>query len=290
MKKLLFILSLICTVNMLNAQEEQMPVETPTPQVPEQQAEKVDTTSQQNIPVSYESTEKSGEKLSDEKVQELILNAPRFASQELAISKSMTVLVQEDELAMSKGANNAITITLPGANAKKAASVWKSYAKSFRAKTKKVKGRNEWLSDDARLPDVSENSIDVYATFDEAGDGSRATVWMDLGGAYLSSREHNSGYGGAVEMLEEYAKEVGKSVAEDQLKQEEKALKALEKEMDRLKRNNETYHRKIDEAKKLIAEMESNIKQNVQDQDKKNAEIETQLDTVKKAEDRVREF
>lgn len=275
MKRLFLVFSFACATLMVSAQEEQ----TPTTQV--------DSTAQQATPASYEAEE---EQLSDEKVQELVADAPRFASQELTISKSMTVMVEEDELAMSKGANNAITITLPGADAKKAATVWKAYSKSFKAKTKKTKGSDEWLSDDARLPDVSDNSVDIYASFDDSGDGSVATVWVDLGGAYLSSKEHNSGYGGAVTMLEEYAKEVGKSVAEDQLKMEEKALKTLSKDLDKLKKNNEAYHKKIDDAKKLIAEMESNIKQNLQDQEKKNGEIDTQTEVVKKAGERVREF
>lgn len=257
------------------------------------------TEEQTEIPESYEATEaqeqveeqaEQAKGLSDEKVQELTMDAKSWSGQELAISKSMTIRVDEDEMAMNQGVNNGVSLTLPKANAKKAATVWKTYSKSFKARTKKVKGSDEWLSDDARLLDVSDNSVDVYATFDDSGEGSVATVWFDLGGAYLNSRDHREGFGSAIKMLEEYAAEVGKSVAEDELKAEEKTLKTLNKDLDKLERNKDTYEKKIEDAKKVIAEMEANIKQNTIDQAKKTEEIEQQEDQVRKAEDKVKEF
>lgn len=276
MKRLILIALIACTSGIIQAQETETTQETKT-EIPKQ------------IPESYEGTE-TEKGLSEEKIQEITAEAKGFASQELIISKSMSVRVEEGELAMSKGANNAIMLTLPNADAKKAAAIWKTYTKSFKSKTKKVKGSDEMFSDNARLPDVSDNSVDIYASFDDSGDGSVVSVWFDLGGAYLNSYEHRRGYGGAVTMLEEYSKEVGKSVEEEQLKLDEKALKILIKDLDKLKKSNELYHNKIDDAKKLITEMESNIKQNLQDQEKKNTEIKTQKDTVKKTEERIREF
>ncbi len=295
MKRLFLVFILGFAVFTLSAQETEQEAE-------EQAKEQTTQNAQQEtkIPENYEETtqtatqveeaEESIKGLSDEKVQELMVDAKSFGAQELIISKSMSVRVQEEEMAMNQGVNNGIALTLSNASAKKAAAVWKSYAKSFKTKTKRVKGSDELLSDDARLLDVSDNSVDVYATFDDSGEGSVATIWFDLGGTYLNSQDHRQGFGSAVKMLEEYAAEVGKSVAEDQLKADEKTLKSLEKELSKLESNKSSYEKKIEDAKKMIAEMESNIKQNDVDQAKKNEEIEKQEEIVKKSEDRVKEF
>ncbi|MEM8526725.1 MAG: hypothetical protein AAGG68_18945 [Bacteroidota bacterium] len=213
-----------------------------------------------------------------------------FQAKGVEMQKGMQVVINEGMQLMSAGSNNALTMAIPGADKKKVEHVWKEFSKDFKARTKRDRKSGMYFSDDAKLRSLSGNDIDVYARFDEGGSGTVATVWFDLGGAYLASETHESSYEEAEELMTRFANAVGKSMAEDNVHDQEKILKGMNKELDKLEKDQDTYHKKIEEAKALIAEMEGNIKQNEKDQENKKVEIQKQEDVIVKAKDKVKEF
>jgi len=198
--------------------------------------------------------------------------------------------VMEGSKIMSQGANNALTIELLDTDEKTAEKVWKNFMKDYKAKPKRDRKTNEYLSDDAEIDNISSNTVDVYATFDETGSTTTATVWFDLGGAYLDSDTHAESFSAAEQLLREFVQEVNLVHAEDALKDQEKALKDLEKEMEKLEKEKDDYQKEIEEAKKLIAEMEKNIELNLEEQAKKQKEIETQENIVNSAKKNVKQY
>ena len=122
--------------------------------------------------------------------------------------------------------------------------------------------------------------IDLYAKFEEGKGMATAYVWIDLGGAFTSSREYQKQAEALKDFLQGYYYECRKVVVQNELKQEEKSLDKLEKELVRLKKQNDGYHMDIEKAKQKIAEAEKNIEQNIIDQANKTNEIEGQKKTV----------
>lgn len=198
--------------------------------------------------------------------------------------------IMEEEKSMSKGFNNGFTIRLIGSTSKMAEDVWKGYVKNYGGKTKKDRKLGEFFTDDAKIRDISDNTVDVYASFSNADTFTVANVWFDLGGAYLSTEAHSEQSPGAEAFIKAYAFEVGKEVAKEDLKAQEKYMKELQKDLKDLEKDNEGYHKKIEEAKKLIAEMEKNIEVNLENQETKKEEIKVQQDVVKQAESELGKY
>jgi len=205
-------------------------------------------------------------------------------------SQGMQVVINENMQLMSAGSNNALTMAIQGADLKKVEAVWKTFSRDFKARTRKDRKSGLYFTDNARMRNISSNDVDIYAKFERGGSGTVATVWFDLGGAYIASETHGEAYNEAEELMYKFANAVGKSMAEDHVKDQEKVLKALEKELSKLEKDNETYLKKIEEAKALIAEMEGNIKQNEIDQEGKKGEIKKQVEAVDKAKAKVKDF
>jgi len=198
--------------------------------------------------------------------------------------------VMESSKIMSQGTNNALTIELLNTDEKTAEKVWKKFMRDYKGKPKYDRKLNEHFSDDAEIPNISNNTVDVYATFDETGSTTTATFWFDLGGAYLDSDTHAAPYSAAEELLRNYIQDVNLIHAEDALKEQEDMLKDLEKELEKLEKENKDFHEEIEEAKKLIAEMEKNIELNLEEQSAKKKEIETQENVVNSAKKNVKQY
>ncbi len=202
-----------------------------------------------------------------------------------------TFLIQENMQQLYAESKNALTIGLPNVDAKKAESVWQGYVKQFKASsTKKDKKSSVYFSDDANISQISSNTVDLYARFEDGKNGTVATVWFDLGGAYLASETHGDTYQQAEDLLKDFAIAINRSLAEDNVVAQEKIQKNLEKELDKLQKDNKKYNDKMEEAKKVISEMEASILQNEKDQENKQTEIENQRKEVEKAKDKVKEF
>lgn len=203
---------------------------------------------------------------------------------------SMQVVISENMQLMSLGSNNALTMAIPGADQKKVEMVWKEFAKDFKAKTRKDRKSGLYFTDNATMRGISDNDVDVYAKFERGGTGTVATMWFDLGGAYLASETHDAAYEEAEELLRDFANAVGRSMAEDNVEEQEKILKGLEKDLNRLEKDKENYLKKIEDAKNLILEMEANIEQNKKDQENKVGEIGAQEKVIDRAKAKVRDF
>lgn len=193
--------------------------------------------------------------------------------------------IEESQKAMSTGVETAFSIVIPDASEKDMEKIWKSYMKPYKGKTKKNRKTKEIFTDNATIPQLSSNSIDVYAKMNEVNGEVLLSVWFDLGGGFLSTETHPDKASAAQILVLQYALEVSKKTTGDELKNEEKNLKKLEKELAKLEKENSTFHKNIEMYKKKIQEAEANIKNNEAEQVNKNGEIENQkgkVETVKK--------
>lgn len=198
----------------------------------------------------------------------------------------------EDTLSMSRGEKNAFTLVVPNATASISEDIWKKYVRDFKARTKLDKKSNEWLTDDAQIKAISENTIDIYTKFNEnlGAHYTEIVFWFDLGGAYLSSTVHPDKFSFAKSFMNSYGDMVTKVVIEDELKLQEKKLKELDSDLVKLMKDNDEFHKKIQEAQAIIDQMEKNIKVNLNEQDVKKGEIEAQRTTIDNVKTRLSRY
>lgn len=185
----------------------------------------------------------------------------------------------EGERLMSLGAKNSISLDIMGVPIKYVNKKWKDYAKQFKGD---IKNKNdEWFSDNALIPAIGgANTVDMYAKFAENGQNTTATVWFDLGGAYLNSKDFADKYKEGEKILTAFNLSVQRDMTADQLNDQQEALKKLEKNQRNLERKNTDLHSDIEDYKKKIAKAENDIQINLKQQDDSKKQVENQRKLV----------
>lgn len=124
----------------------------------------------------------------------------------------------------------------------------------------------------------------MYAMVVPIDKGSKVTIFVDLGGAFISSAAYGSQYSAMEAVLKKFAKDRAIDAVEDQIKAEEKVLKTLNGDLKDLVKDKADAVKDIEKAKKLIQEKEAAIQKNDADQAAKQQQISIQqqiIETVK---------
>jgi len=200
----------------------------------------------------------------------------------------MAQTVNEGNRAMTQGTNNAFIYTIDGLDDKEMEDVLKDYLKDFKSHRNPKYSRrdNEFFVDDMEVDALSSNTIDVYARIEEQGDTRQdIIVWFDMGGVYLNSKDHPD----AVRYLEEtWFPELGtmayNRMVELELDEEEDKLKDLNKDFDRLQKEQRKLEDAIEDYKEKIKEAEQDLKDNAAAQQEMKKVIKEQEEIVKSVE------
>lgn len=197
--------------------------------------------------------------------------------------------VSEAEKPMSTGVENALSIRLLNTTEKDVEKIWKTYTKDYKGKMKKDRKTGEIFTDNANIPELSSNTVDLFAKMTTVGEEVMFSVWFDLGGSFLSSQTHADKYGQAEKILLLFALEVSQKTITDELGSEEDILKKQTKELEQLEKENTKLHSNIEDYKKKIAEAEAAIEKNVAEQENKKVEIQKQEVVVGKVKKKLSE-
>lgn len=198
--------------------------------------------------------------------------------------------VIENQVPMSQGNKNSFMIELADQQAKDIEKAWTKYLKKFDGKTKKDKKSGEYLSDNAEIKNMSDNTVDIYSKVIQRGTNCQLIVWFDLGGAFLNSRTHPDAFAAAKELLYEFDLSTKITATKDDLKQEESRLKKLNKELKGLEKDKKGYENDIEKYQKRIAEAKQKIKENIAKQESKNGEIKRQDGKVKEVQTKLKKL
>ena len=184
------------------------------------------------------------------------------------------VLIKETNVNVD-GSKNGFEIIIPYADKKTTEKELKDLFKSWKGSFSDKKGIMK--SDDCKNKKMGENTFDVFGTVVENGDkGSKVLVAVDLGGAYLSSKEHSSQFKVMEGELKTWAIKTATVYIEEVEKEEEKNLKDKQKELEDLEKDQEKMEKEIEDYKKKIEENKKAIEESKKSQEKKKEEIKTQ--------------
>ena len=140
-------------------------------------------------------------------------------------------LISESERSMSQGTKSSLAVNLPKTSAKFAEKIWKDFIKQYKGDYKKIKKSDEYFLDNAMIAGIGgSNTVDMYMKFSESPDNTAATLWIDLGGAYVNSKDFKDKYEEAEKLMLNYALTVTREQTKEQLDEQQKSLKKLESE------------------------------------------------------------
>ncbi len=208
----------------------------------------------------------------------------------LCFTTSSFAQISETKRMMSQGNNNAITLEVANAGDNLISDVWKNFIKdNYKGKTKYDRREKEHITDDIDIPSLGQgNTIDMYVSIEEKGSDATFYLWCDLGGAYLSSKEHPNRFDAAETMLLRFGLEIEKEKLRLEIEEEEKNLKKMEGDLRKLENDNDRYHKIIEKAKKEIQEAEDDISKNLQEQEMAKDKIRAQEDVVEQLRQKLK--
>ena len=203
---------------------------------------------------------------------------------------SVYAQVKEAKRFMSQGQNNALVVSLQKSDKEDVEKEWMRIVKDFGGKTKKIAKTGEIFTDNANIPAMSRNTVDIYALIEERGPDAELVVWFDLGGAFLASDMHTTRYPYAEKLLGDMSLKVSEAAMEDELLKQESQLKKLADKLNELRTQkgeitNEImkYVDKITEAKNKIEAVDAQFKSTQQI-------YSTQEKSVENAKNRLRTY
>lgn len=167
--------------------------------------------------------------------------------------------IEQSNLANSNGIANAFSIEILNADKKLVEKQWRTMMKSYQGKTKFNKKEAEMTTSNARVTEMGSNTYTIRANIQERGGNVVVHSWYENADGYISSGEEASG---VKTLLNNFAVNVRKGMVDKELSIEEKTLKKTESQLNKLKKQNDGYHRDIEKAKKVIANSELKIIEN----------------------------
>jgi len=195
--------------------------------------------------------------------------------------------IGEQNQPMALGSQNAIYIDLKDVSSSFAEKAWRDFISQY-GKAKKVKKSNEWMVEGAQIIEIGGvNTVNLYSRTDETAGGSRHYIWVETGGKFVSESDQKDAYNGAEKLLQDFAHKVKVDMITLELDAQQKAMDNLEKELQKLKRENDSYHKTIQDAKERIAKAETDVIKNVQDQQLRMQEIELQRNILEEVQRRL---
>lgn len=204
-------------------------------------------------------------------------------------SFSQNSRVQEENFNFSVSSNaNSLSVEVPYAQNGFVESRLKKLLKGW-GKYKESKGEHSSLM--VEMKDMGKIPFNVYARLTEGNNEIISIHFgIDLGGAFLSKKEHPEKYKIMESKIVDFASNLVKDWISSELRNEEKILSQLEKDQKDLEKRKEHLEKEIEEFQKKITQNEKDIKENIDLQGKKKEAIQLQDKKVKKVDQKLKDL
>ncbi len=187
---------------------------------------------------------------------------------------------------MSLGLQNGFSVDINGADKNMGEEALKEVCASS-GPLKYNKKAKEWQWLQARIPGARNFSPwNVYVLFIEQKNNLNATFFFDTGEAFVSRKESPDLSNLVSDWVREFYFAVSRKVVAEEVKEEEKKLQTLNKDLEKLQGKNDQFHKEIEKATLKIAESQKAIELNLIDQENKKVQITDQQFQVKKSIDK----
>jgi exonuclease SbcC len=188
------------------------------------------------------------------------------------------------------GSKPSLQVTIPFGDLDVVEKMLKKELKDFNGKLDDKK--NEYFVSLGEIKDLGKKQFDVYAKIIGSKDSPISVCWaVDLGGAYMEKSTHSEQYSIFKKRLEKFAESAAEASVDKQIEAEKEILKELERDKEKLVKEQENLKSDIEDLKKKITEKEADIHKAKGKEDGKKTEItaqENKLKTVEKRKEQIK--
>lgn len=178
-----------------------------------------------------------------------------------------------------EGSKNGLEIYIPFGDLDQ---IEKELKKEMKGWKGSFKGGKTFTVDDGKLKALGENEFDGWGKVEENTEGGcTVSIAIDLGGAFLNSKEHPAKYKAFEVHMKKFGIAAAKEVVSDEVKEEEKNLKNKQGELSDLEKEQSKKEDEIADYEKKIKENQKAIEESKTKQQDKKAEITEQEQKVK---------
>ncbi len=203
------------------------------------------------------------------------LSLNSFFSQDIKISEETHYFIV--------GSKNALVINIPYGNKEIVEKQLRKELKDWGGKYDTEKG--EFRAIQASTKFMGDKPFDSYVKIIVESDQSiKLAFGIDLGGAFMSSREHGDRFKPMSDRLIAFARETSLACIDEELDNENKNLSSFEKDQKSLEKEKEKLLEDIEDYKKKIVAAERKIETNLQEQNKTKDEIKRQKEKISEIE------
>lgn len=182
---------------------------------------------------------------------------------------------------ISQGEKPGFEVIIPDGIAEDVHDNWKRYLRK-QANTRAKSSRNsvEYFADDAKIPSVSENTVDIYSIASNVNEGTKFMVFVNLGGAYVSESAYPEEYSAFILFMSDFLREEQQRILERLISKEEDKLENLQDNLNDLVNDMDSNREEISELKAKIAELDANNEELISKQAKHREQIATQKEII----------
>lgn len=185
----------------------------------------------------------------------------------------VSIKINEESLPMSKGNNNAFVVDIPQTKAADLRKEWDSYIKRSgrRIKTGDLKGEHYAL--EVQATKISNDYFNIYTNFIQTITGTKVATHFQLQDTFVSSANNEFTAKSIKAYLHEFAKEQYIKAVEAEVAIEQRELKKLDDELNKLYTAKDKLTNQINDNNNSISKAESEIKIKKNEQQLKDKEI-----------------
>ncbi|EJF53463.1 hypothetical protein SapgrDRAFT_1759 [Saprospira grandis DSM 2844] len=198
--------------------------------------------------------------------------------------------IAEEFRTLSEGSQSAFVMSLPTGDSKLVKKAWAKYSKKkFKKKAKYEKGEDRMFTDDARIKDMSTNTVDLYVRTVIVGEDSLEFVlWCNLGAVYLSGKEYPDRANLARGYMQEFASLIFLDILKAREKEEKAVLKLQEKEAKKQEKAIAKLAKKIEKYQEEIAKIEAKIGEVEEEKGKEEEVLLEQKSNIEGQEEEIK--
>lgn len=185
--------------------------------------------------------------------------------------------VNEKTLQYSAGAENALTMLIPEADAKQVEKDWKKELSDWKGKMDEKKG--EYFFDNCQLKELSTDYFDAYTTVTQEGVGVRVNLWINLGGAFMNSKDHAVQSNFFSSKMHDFGIAAAKEFVQEQLDDANKLMSDYKQKQNDLEKTQSDLKKQIADCEAAIKQANLDIDQNNKDQ-ASNKDLQTNQQKV----------
>ncbi|AFC24494.1 hypothetical protein [Saprospira grandis] len=199
--------------------------------------------------------------------------------------------IVEEFRTLSEGSQSAFVMSLPTGDSKLVKKAWAKYSKKkFKKKAKYEKGEDRMFTDDARIKDMSTNTVDLYVRTVIVGEDSLEFVlWCNLGVVYLSAKEYPDRANLARGYMQEFASLIFLDILKAREKEEKAALKLQEKAAKKQEKAIAKLAKKIEKYQEEIAKIEAKIGEVEEEKGKEEEILLEQEEAIKAQKEQIKQ-